>query len=940
LQTLEENSGAKLIALFAPSGYGKTTLMAKVARSSIKVVIWCTLHEQISTAELCRDLGAAIRRQRPDCPLERFEIFRETQTASARALAQDLNHSDDNFLFCFDRVDALELDTCRWLESFVAALGEGHQVIMSGYGSVPLKVSQFVAQGSALVLGRDQLAFSSQEATVYLEARGYTGDVTRAVEHLDGWPAGLAFVASGANPILHPADLVIDALDTLPTAIRLTLCELSVLESWSEDLALQLRIELPRGWLQLVRRSGLPISPLGHGVVRPHRLMLEVLQSELHLEPTRAQQVYGRAGDWAIRHQEPVRAVQFYLQAQRIEDAVQVAGRAVTECLARWEPRTVRVLLEALPAERLTPSLKSALGQALLDTGETNRGEALLRHVIAAGDADAQTYYGLALIDARRGRHDQQLQWLERALTLNATTAQRRKLTRLKASALAGLAQLEEALRCILDCIADAEADGDLFESASALDVAEYIYGALGKPLERERAILRAIELFTSLGMPLRVMSLRSSLADVCAQSKRFEEASQHIDAALKAAERDDHPLLIKLLEARGDQRITHRQLEDAIADYDAALLTARRFGREVAALRLLLKLSDAHRQLHHDHQAAALLQQAALNQPILDSSEALRDLMMFTQGLAHFDTRNFTEAQRCFRTVRPANLDSDRAARTAALLLESSRQADASQVLPVTLVPLDQPIAASPVQRRPKLEIFTMGRFEVRIDGQVVAIPITKSAELLVWLALHGSARREVIVDALWDGSNERRHAEYFRFGIRRLRSSLSEHPAVEFNPIPYEADRYQISQHFEVIIDAHQLHQRFTPEDATHLEQTLLGCQGEFMPQLEAEWSEVWRTRCRDGASSLTISLAEHLCNDAPQRALTLYEHLMARDPLNEEVHASAIRLCDALGDVRNARRILQVYESRLRTELGEHLPAHLQQFAWRGASAQQSI
>ncbi|NJK45395.1 MAG: hypothetical protein HC933_15005 [Pleurocapsa sp. SU_196_0] len=314
LQMLEENSGVKLIALFAPSGYGKTTLMAKVARSSIKAVIWLNLHEQISTAELCRDLGAAISRQRPNCSLERFERLRETQTASARALAQDLNHSDDNFLFCLDRVDVLEADTCRWLEAFVATLGEGHQVIMSGYGSLPLKLSQFVAQGSALVLGRDQLAFDSQEASVYLKARGYTGDLPRALEHLDGWPAGLAFVASGANPILHPADLVIDALDTLPTAIRLAICELSVLDTWSEDLALQLEVNLSRGWLQLVRRSGLPISPLGHGVVRPHRLMLEVLQSELRLEPRRAQEVYGRAGDWAARHQEPVRAVQFYLQ--------------------------------------------------------------------------------------------------------------------------------------------------------------------------------------------------------------------------------------------------------------------------------------------------------------------------------------------------------------------------------------------------------------------------------------------------------------------------------------------------------------------------------------------------------------------------------------------------------------------------------------------------
>jgi LuxR family transcriptional regulator, maltose regulon positive regulatory protein len=951
LQMLEDNSGVKLIALFAPSGYGKTTLMAKIARSSIKAVIWLNLHEQISTAELCRDLGAAISRQRPSCSLERFERLRETQTASARALAQDLNHSDDNFLFCLDRVDVLEADTCRWLEAFVATLGEGHQVILGGYGSIPLKLSQFVAQGSALVLGRDQLAFDSQEASVYLKARGYTGDLPRALEHLDGWPAGLAFVASGANPILHPADLVIDALDTLPSAIRLTLCELSVLDTWSEDLAMQLEVNLPRGWLQLVRRSGLPISPLGHGVVRPHRLMLEVLQSELRLEPRRAQEVYGRAGDRAARHREPVRAVQFYLQAQRLEDALRVASQAVSDYLARWEPRTVRILLEALPAERLTPTLKSALGQALLDTGETNRGEALLRHVVAAGDADAQTYYGLALIDARRGRHDQQLQWLEQALELNVPTAQRRKLSRLKASALAGLGQLEPALRCVLACISDAESDGDLFENASALDVAEYIYGALGRDLERERAIERAIELFSSLDMPLRVMALRSSLADMCVQSRRFDEAAGHIDAALKVAERDDHPLQIKLLETRGDQRFTHRQLEDAIADYDTALGVAQRFGREVVAARLLLKLSDAHRQLHRSAQADALLQRAALNSAPLESCAALQDLLRFNQGWAHFEAADFVAAQRYFQALRSDKLDPDREARTETFLLECARRTDANSPsmiagkrapLPSTPVPVGQvkPSVAGAVQHRPTLDITTMGRFEVRIDGQVVPIPITKSTELLAWLALHGPARREVIVDALWDGSNERRHAEYFRFGIRRLRSSLSEHPGVEFNPIPFEADHYQIAEHFEVNIDARTLEQHFEPEQASCLEQTLLRCAGDFMPQLEAQWAQEWRTRCRDGALRLAMTLAQHFQESAPQRALRLYERFIARDPLNEEVQVAAIELCQAIGDVRNSRRLLRAFELTLRSELGERLPTALQRLDQRVLSSLEGI
>ena len=964
LRILEEDGNARIVALFAPSGYGKTTLLAMIARASTKRTIWMSIADQISASQFCSELVDAVRARAPNCELTHFENCSKQQITSAgvaSALARDLNSSDDNFVFFLDRVDSLDTDTCRWVEAFIKALGEGHQVFLAGYGTVPLKLSQFVAQGLALIIGRDQLAFSIEETQAYLTARGYADSVVRAHEQLDGWPAGLAFVASGANPILHPADLVLDALESLPPPIRQVLCEMGVVETWSEDVALDLGVALPRGWLHVVRHSGLPVSPLSYGVVRPHRLMLEVLEKELRLETNRASTVYTRAAQLAIRDHDYIKAVRHYLNANREDEALQLASDVVSQAAAKWEPRRLRALLEALPIQRLPQPLKAALGQALLDTGESNRGEAMLRNIASAGQPDQATLSALALIAARQGKHDQQLGLLEQALKLPLSAEQTRKIQRSKASAYAGLGRLEEALALVLECVRQAESVGDLSETAAALDVAEYIYASLGHHFERERVVVRALEICLALEMPLRVIALKSSLAEVCLTTNRVEEASLHVNAALLIAEREDHPLLVKLLETRGDLQFSQLQFAEATADYEAALEACRRFGREGVAVRLLLKLSDVFRQLHEPSRAETLLERASAY-GIPEASAQLRAEHLFVTGQALFEAEQFEAARDCFEQVLATSLEPMRLLRAELFLAELDHSKDIPVVqrlqaldarlklVPIqTLLQLDSdalievhkylrnqnhgempsqiiPSLVSVKTAKPTLEITAIGRFEAKIDAQSVAIPIAKSAELLVWFALHGCARREAIMDALWDGSNERRHAEYFRFAVRRLRSSLSEHPAVVFNPVPFEAEYYQISDQFQITVDALSLTSEAIRYDANEAEQLLLRLDGTFMPMVDSEWVQPWRTRLESATSSLALDTANYLSGTDVRRAITIYQRTIERDPFNEDAQAGMIELYQKLGDHRKAQRILATYQKLLRDEMNEDLPKRL--------------
>ena len=266
LARLEGAVDAKLIALLAPSGFGKTTLLAQYARTLGKRAVWLELREDdADSVTLARRLRAVIERARPGLKLQ--------DQNNLEGLARGLDDAPENLTLMLDRIDRVGPDAGRWLESLGAALAEGHRMIVAGYDADAFSLARLVAEGSAVLIGADELAFDAQETERNLRDRGFEGDTQAVQTALEGWPAGVALVAAGASAQLGPTDLIADALSRLPDDVRRSLPEASVLEVWSEDAAAPLGCRLPTGWIRAVRRAGLPLTPLGRQAHRPLRLM-------------------------------------------------------------------------------------------------------------------------------------------------------------------------------------------------------------------------------------------------------------------------------------------------------------------------------------------------------------------------------------------------------------------------------------------------------------------------------------------------------------------------------------------------------------------------------------------------------------------------------------------------------------------------------------------
>jgi LuxR family transcriptional regulator, maltose regulon positive regulatory protein len=208
------------------------------------------------------------------------------------------------------------------------------------------------------------------------------------------------------------------------------------------------------------------------------------------------------------------------------------------------------------------------------------------------------------------------------------------------------------------------------------------------------------------------------------------------------------------------------------------------------------------------------------------------------------------------------------------------------------------------------KLEITTLGSKRVHLEGQQLEVPLAKSFELLVWLALHGPASRSALITALWDGSLETRHSEYFKVAVRRLRANLELHPAIDFNPLPFN-DQYMLSERFQIVLDTQRLEQAIETSNRPDLEQLLQRRPGEFLKGIDSEWVLEKRQQVANDVIEGYALLGELSTGHQAQQA---FKHGLELEPLNERCLVGLIRHYLERGETHNATRTYQRYALQL--------------------------
>jgi LuxR family maltose regulon positive regulatory protein len=371
LDRLKASSASPVVAVVAPPGYGKTTLLAQWAERDRRPVAWLSVdHNDNDPAVLLAHLAAALDRVEPIDPAV-FEALASpggstTETAVLR-LGSSLSATATPVVVALDDVHLLQNWECLdAIATLIEHLAPGSQLAIAGRADPPLPLASLRAEGRALRFGRDDLAMDRHEATMLLRDAGVDlsgPEIDDLLRRTEGWPvalylAALSVKAGGTGEgrrVTFAGDdrFLVDYLQAVllsrmqPTLVSF-LTRTSVLDQMSGPLC---DVLLGRAGsarlLESLERSNMLVIPLDRRRrwYRYHHLFRELLRAELERrEPALAQELTLRAADWCEANGLPEAAVDYAMAAGDADRAARLVaelvlpvyygGRIVT--LQRW----------------------------------------------------------------------------------------------------------------------------------------------------------------------------------------------------------------------------------------------------------------------------------------------------------------------------------------------------------------------------------------------------------------------------------------------------------------------------------------------------------------------------------------------------------------------------------------------------------------------------
>ena len=361
-------SGARVVAVTAPAGYGKTTLLAEWASTDARPVGWVSLDRfDDDPAALLTLLAMAFARVFPDGAEVVGEMRGQGSASlgrSAPLLASALSRATAPFLLVVDDLQEADSPACQdVLEVVLAGVPDGSQVVLAGRHEQS-HLSRRRVEGQAFEIGVDELRADVAAARVIFADAGVEvsePELGALVARSEGWPTGLFLAAllarDGGEPSVTGDDRFVadylyrECVRNLPEASQRFLRRSAILEQLSGPVCdAVLERSDSSVLLRELEAHGLFLVPLDHrrGWYRYHALFREFLLSELEAsESGSVARLHVAAAAWYEEHGLAAQAIEHLLAAgDRTRAARLVAALARPTYLAGQVPVVTRWLTE------------------------------------------------------------------------------------------------------------------------------------------------------------------------------------------------------------------------------------------------------------------------------------------------------------------------------------------------------------------------------------------------------------------------------------------------------------------------------------------------------------------------------------------------------------------------------------------------------------------
>ena len=343
---LQEGVARRLVVVTAEAGYGKTCLLVSALAHLDRSVAWLTLDETDTDPNL---FGAgvvlALRKVVPGVGQAALDVLTTgpSQEVLSSAILRAVDELPAETVLVVDDFHVLDDSpaACALVDRVLTQASPRLHLVIASRTRPPLRsLPRLLVQNEALVLGRDALAFRSDEAQALLtESYGLPVDENRArdlARRTEGWAAALSLVAQAAESrgLLALAGtpreifdyLATTVLEGLPSQLQEFALHTSVLFELTPALcALVAATPDARRCLDALEERNLFLYRLDDRAsrYRYHQLFAEFLQERLaRSQPALVVELHRRAGRYLEVEGLGDQAVRHYLLAGAYAEAV------------------------------------------------------------------------------------------------------------------------------------------------------------------------------------------------------------------------------------------------------------------------------------------------------------------------------------------------------------------------------------------------------------------------------------------------------------------------------------------------------------------------------------------------------------------------------------------------------------------------------------------
>jgi LuxR family transcriptional regulator, maltose regulon positive regulatory protein len=384
----------KISIISAPTGYGKTTLLAqwRQVEEADLAFAWVTLDEQDNDpVRLWRHIVEALRRVVPE---EDFGAdVLEGMSAAGQSFVEATLPTLINEIAELSHRVVLVLDDYQFVSAreahesvafFVEHLPENFHLVISSRSDPPLPLGRWRARGEMEEIRTEQLAFSEEEADCLLNEKLWLDigpdDLSVLLDRTEGWPAGIylaslslqdkedkhAFIESFRGPNRYIVGLLgEEVLAGLTEEVRQFLLETSVLRTMTGPLcdAVTGRKDSAMLLRELARSNLFVVSLDEQGEwYRYHHLFSELLLYELKSsQPNLVPTLRKRASVWLEGAGFFEGAIRLAIVATDYERVGLLIARHWYAYASAGQTATVERWLESLPEETITHDAALAL---------------------------------------------------------------------------------------------------------------------------------------------------------------------------------------------------------------------------------------------------------------------------------------------------------------------------------------------------------------------------------------------------------------------------------------------------------------------------------------------------------------------------------------------------------------------------------------------------